>query len=997
MLSLSIRRHTLCFCLLNFAFVLGVQAGGSGLNTFVIANQNSLNSCELANYFCQQRHVPSDNVLRINWPGGNVSWNSSDFVAYLLNPLLDALAQRQLTNQIDYVVLSMDIPFQTTTNGSINSTTSALFYGLKLDGGADPGVTNSYAASETAFHQAKPASAPGISFLTTMLTANSLAQAKYLVDQGVASDSTRPAQPVVLAKSNDALRNVRHLLFDNAIFNVRIRGDSSILRTNSNSPLGLTGLMGYENGLDQYSLSPAAFVAGAIADSMSSFGGVIFGPNGQTNLLSFINAGAAGSYGTVAEPLTDTQKFPDPQVYFYQARGFSLAESYYQSVTAPYLGLIVGEPLASPFARLATGQWGGGISNTVLTGTSLLSVSFATADASRPLQQIDLFIDGRFFSTLTNVSLQPGNLLKVTLNGYPIDYTVPASGTLGGVTAGLAAAINLPANTNATKIYAVVQGDRIELHSSVTNDQAVPFYVEDTISGGAAAPSYRVSPLPDTFPPHMIPGGIDGSGVFRMQVEIPTGLGYVIQASTNLVNWLPIYTNFTPGLLDFQDLAATNFSKRFYRVVGSIPDQPPKISSPGMSVTGLFQVQVESLPGQPCAVLASSDLLQWSSVLTNPAGGQITFVDNNTTSFASRFYRALLVPSVPPTYAVQSGPHGETLLRIDNAALPYRVEVSTNLGQWIPLATNFAVGRIQTTAMSTLGGGSSLTTFLSASRPQFLPSEACGYQEYTVVNGSVPNEGYLQFALTKTNGTYVVVGVTNQSGSVSTASLAGQLVALINATPALQGGDGVVADDFFVGQGGNATFTLRARSAGYPAALIKALPKKSSGLFILPSAQTTLTQKRLDLQSRNHLYVSGGASRLAINFPLDTTALADGHHELAAVAYEGSHVRFQTRRETQVVVQNTPLQAQLVMPSPETLVATNVFDVTVTPNTSSVSLIHLYSTGGLLAGATNQSAAIFAVNGQTLGVGEHPFYAIVTTTNGFRYRTETRKLTLVGQ
>src|ERR1043165_2469199 len=82
------------------------RGGGSGLNVVVIANQASSNSCELANYFCEARAVPPDHLLRINWAGSNISWSSNDFAAYLLGPLLDMLSSRQLTNQVDYVVLS---------------------------------------------------------------------------------------------------------------------------------------------------------------------------------------------------------------------------------------------------------------------------------------------------------------------------------------------------------------------------------------------------------------------------------------------------------------------------------------------------------------------------------------------------------------------------------------------------------------------------------------------------------------------------------------------------------------------------------------------------------------------------------------------------------------------------------------------------------------------------------------------------------------------------
>ena len=244
-------------------------AGGSGLNTVVIVNQNSSNSCELGNYYCERRQVPPENLLRISWPGGNISWSSNDFQANLLAPLLDMLASRQLTNQIDYVVLSMDLPFQTTNAAKINSTTSVLFYGFMDDTGPNwMNVTNSYSGAEQIFRQAQPATAPGYSFLASMLTADSLAQAKLLVDQGVASDGTFPTQPVILAKSSDPLRNIRYHAFDNAIFNTRLRGNYSLLRTNEDSPSGQTNLLGCQLGLANFSLSPNMLHPGAIADSL---------------------------------------------------------------------------------------------------------------------------------------------------------------------------------------------------------------------------------------------------------------------------------------------------------------------------------------------------------------------------------------------------------------------------------------------------------------------------------------------------------------------------------------------------------------------------------------------------------------------------------------------------------------------------------------------------------------------------------------------------------
>ncbi len=58
------------------------------------------------------------------------------------------------------------------------------------------------------------------------------------------------------------------------------------------------------------------------------------------------------------------------------------------------------------------------------------------------------------------------------------------------------------------------------------------------------------------------------SGSFQLAFYGLTGSNYLIQTSTNLVNWQP-FTNFagTNFLLYFNDPAATNFKQRFYRTV----------------------------------------------------------------------------------------------------------------------------------------------------------------------------------------------------------------------------------------------------------------------------------------------------------------------------------------------------------------------------------------------------------------------------------------------
>jgi hypothetical protein len=66
------------------------------------------------------------------------------------------------------------------------------------------------------------------------------------------------------------------------------------------------------------------------------------------------------------------------------------------------------------------------------------------------------------------------------------------------------------------------------------------------------------------------------------------------------------------------------------------------------------------------------------------------------------------------------------------------------------------------------------------------------------------------------------------------------------------------------------------------------------------------------------------------------------------------------------------------------------YHIQVTASTNDVSLITLFSTGGALNTVTNVSTTIFQVNGTNLWAGLHPFYALVQTTDGLAYQTQTQ-------
>ena len=775
-------RAAICLLLTAIWAANPAWAGGSGLNVIVVVNQNSTNSLQLGNDYCEWRGVPPQNMLRMtNWTGGSTNWTPAEFQSELLNPLLAMISTRGLTNQAEFLLLSMDIPYRVTDGSNENGTTAALFYGFKTNtlfsGGPDScslpdNSSNSYAYSEMPFSQAPPNTAATNSFLAMMLTDTNLAAAENTLRRGVAADFSQPSQSVYLAKTTDPARNVRFLEFDNAVFETQVAGNYAVTRADTNST-AFTNLFGLQTGLDGfYSFQTNGFVPGALGDNLTSYAGYILDPDNQTPLLAFLEAGASGSYGTVVEPCNWPQKFPDPMDYFYQTRGFSLAEAYYQSVLNPFEGLFVGEPLAAPFAHPASASWSSLTNGTVLSGRPALNPNFAASAANLPLARADLFVDGTFFQTMTNLPPAANNVLSVILNGFTNQYTVPTNATLASVAAGLAGVLNL--QSNVTQVMAIPVGDRIELQSL-------------------------------------------------------------------------------------------------------------KVSVPGSNVT---------------------------------------------------------------------------------------VSAGTEIGS-APV----------------------LTTWLNAARPGFLDSVATGYQFMTIANAPLVGD-WIQVSFTKTNGTVVPLAVTNMVSGATAADMVKSLASLISTNPALDSADGlflsVSVSDFYDYGAAGVQFYVYANTPGWPASQILATWTTSTNLQAVPAGTNPLADNINDLRPKNHLYLSSGAGSLAINYPLDTTQMSDGWHQLTAVGYEGTSVATQTQVTRTVLVQNTSLSATLAaLPAGSNAALGQYLQFMVTANTTNVSQIELFSTGGCQAVVTNQATANFVLSASSLGLGLHPFYAVVTDQAGHRFQTST--------
>jgi tetratricopeptide (TPR) repeat protein len=227
------------------------------------------------------------------------------------------------------------------------------------------GFRNQYVWSNADLAYWEPTDSLNQYYLSTLLAytsdrGNSFAEIMNYLTTAANSDGTHPEGTVYLLENSDVRSETRQPLFPATLAELARRGHKGeVLRRgkggqNGVIPVGkediIGAVVGYRNF--QWQKANSRLLPGAIAESLTSYGGH-FDLARQTKLTEFLRQGAAGSSGAVAEPFSFQEKFPVPLMHAWYADGCSLSESFYQSVKFPYQLIIVGDPLARPFASFA--------------------------------------------------------------------------------------------------------------------------------------------------------------------------------------------------------------------------------------------------------------------------------------------------------------------------------------------------------------------------------------------------------------------------------------------------------------------------------------------------------------------------------------------------------------------------------------------------------------------------------------------------------------------
>jgi uncharacterized protein (TIGR03790 family) len=329
------------FFLVLLAFGMTTPTPGLQLSQqlAIVVNEDDPQSRRIASYYQIKRGIPAENIISVSLPNGKNSLGSVIF---------EQVYQQVLENtpaHIQFYALAWSQPYRV----GCMSITSAFAFGYDEAYCAE-GCNSTRQSAYFNTVTRRPYQTFGIR-PTMMLAGSSFEQIREMIDRGVEADATYPEGTAYLVSTSDKARNVRSHFYP--VLLDRLGNRISIKIENTDALSGMNDVLFYFTGLKQVEeIDTNRFLDGAIADHLTSTGGVLFGGR-QMSILRWLDAGATASYGTVVEPCAYPQKFPHPAIVIDRyTRGETLIEAYWKSVAWPGQGLFVGEPLASPYAGI---------------------------------------------------------------------------------------------------------------------------------------------------------------------------------------------------------------------------------------------------------------------------------------------------------------------------------------------------------------------------------------------------------------------------------------------------------------------------------------------------------------------------------------------------------------------------------------------------------------------------------------------------------------------
>lgn len=302
----------------------------------VVFNKNNPASVRIASYYAAQRGIPVANLIGLSVPDQAVIDRNQ--LRMLRGDLLD-----KLPSNVQSLLLVWSRPYAV----ECMSVTTAFAAGYQ-SGFCEPGCARTSTNPLFDTQGWLPADTTGW-LPAMMLPSDDEKLARAVIQRGIAADASEPPGTVYLVRTQDTARNVRATGYADAKALVANRAR---VREESTPILGpISDAIAYFTGAVRVAeLHQITFRPGAVADHLTSFGGILDG-SPQMSALEWLQQGATASYGSVSEPCGHLGKFPSPVIFLdHYLRGDTMLEAYWKSVAMPGQGLFIGEPLARPYA-----------------------------------------------------------------------------------------------------------------------------------------------------------------------------------------------------------------------------------------------------------------------------------------------------------------------------------------------------------------------------------------------------------------------------------------------------------------------------------------------------------------------------------------------------------------------------------------------------------------------------------------------------------------------
>lgn len=347
-----------------------------GLEPFecvLIANRKSNDSMTLANFYADLRGIPDENVVHIEidekFYTSPFTMSLEDFKQLVYNPVADAIAERGIEGVITAWIYSTDLPLRI----KIEENTIISILGATLTAKKTPSADQVRKAQYQSPLYAGPSPAqdalhttrsfdrilaqndgmqgyPSMMLSFTQSGGLDLPQSKDVLRRGKIADASAPEGTVFFVKTEDQPRSKpREWQFEPAADILRQSGVNAIIA--DAPPSNESDIIGLQIGIQRLDTREiGTFLPGAMAEHMTSWG-ASFDRSGHTRVTDWLAAGATASSGTVTEPYALWPKFPTAFFFHHYRSGATIIESFYQSILSPMQILLLGDPLARPWAR----------------------------------------------------------------------------------------------------------------------------------------------------------------------------------------------------------------------------------------------------------------------------------------------------------------------------------------------------------------------------------------------------------------------------------------------------------------------------------------------------------------------------------------------------------------------------------------------------------------------------------------------------------------------